>query len=440
MIISVSYMQKNIFTSVRRAVTNWLPKAAETDKDNNWWYWVYLNEACRSFYSENDILKFSGQNAYMIASTIAEVFFPIDAIADRVSGLKFDIVNDNGDIVDPPANISRLLKSPNPFCSSFADLMYNSVFNELADGNNYIYTKTPKSIKGVSPDTISSIWVLRPDAVTIKLHTNRPDYFNVTKLSDIIEYYQYTLYDDEKIDPRYIIHERNLSVGSFKDGLKSPSPLCAAANNINNLIAVYSARYKVYANNGNAGILTRDNYNTNNLEGAVSPIKRDDIINDILSRNGLVGDKRLWTISSIPLKFIKTLATINELQPFEETEADALQIAGIYGVDKDLIPLKEGTTFSNKAQAEKNLYQNQVNSVAQAKADTFTKAFALDQIGLSFKPRIDDIQVLQQDKETDLKGDALLIDNVIKIRDASLMQGDDAQDIMDKLINKYKNG
>ena len=43
--------------------------------------------------------------------------------------------------------------------------------------------------------------------------------------------------------------------------------------------------------------------------------KRDEIINDINERNGLTGSRNIWGISGIPIEFVKTLATINELMP-----------------------------------------------------------------------------------------------------------------------------
>lgn len=418
---------------------NLMPKSAETDIEGNMSYWIWLNEACKAFYSSDDIEKFSNSNAYKLATNISEIFFPIDAIADRVSALKFDLVDVDGNLKDAPTNIARLMDEPNPF-SSFSDLVYNSVFNELSDGNNYIYTKTSNSFKKIDPNTISSIWVLKPDDVTIKTKDARPDFFNVTSKEDLIAYYEYSSFDESRIDAQYIVHERSLPISGYSSKLKSSSPLSAARRNIDNLIAVYHARYKVYANNGNAGILTRDSSGTQGVEQAIDPVKRDSIIEDILNRNGLVGDKKLWTVSSIPLKFIKTLATISELQPFEETQADALQIAGIFGVDKDLIPMKEGTTYDNKNVAERGLYQNVIKGIAKNKAESFTKALGLNKVGLRLKPNYDDVSVLQEDKETSLKGDSILIDNIIKMKSAGLIDKESSNNIVEKIIEKYNNG
>lgn len=429
----------NIIDRIKKKVENWLPKAAETDKGENWWYWVYLNEACKSFYASEDAERFCNEQGFYLAGRISEIFFPIDAIADRVASLPFDVVNQNGELADIPKNIQRLIDKPNAF-TTFSDMMYNSVFNELSDGNNYIYTKTPRSFNGLSPDTISSIWLLEPDRVSIKIKSRRPKFFDITQISDVVEYYQYNKYDTENIDPRYIIHERSLQPGDYSEGLKSQSPLNACYKNIDNLLAVYSSRHNVYVKNGNAGILTRDGAaNNNNLEQAVNPADRDQIVTDILNRNGLVGDKKLWTVSAIPLKFIKTIASIQELQPFEETIADAEQIAGVYGVDKDLLPHKE-SKYDNKENSEKNLITNIVMGVAHNKADTFTKAFALDKIGLKFQPNFKNIAVLKEDREKSLTGDSILINNIDKMKNAGLIEDIEAREILNKIIENYKNG
>lgn len=430
-----------ILRNILNRVQNKLPKAVEVN-DSSLLYWYWLNQAAYNFYQGGKCEKFSDRNAYHIARSVAEVFFPIDSIADRVASLKFDIVDRNGELTDPPENIQRLLDQPNPF-STFSGLMYDSVFYELSDGNNWLYTKTPRSIKGISPDTISSVWALEPDKVSIKTKTNHPSIFDITSISELISEIIYTKYGKDTINPDHVIHERSLSAGDHCDGLLSPSPLQAAERNINNLLVVYQARYKVYDSNGNAGILTRDSSSKNNedIDAAVNdPISRDMIVNDILDRNGLSGDKKLWTVSAIPLRFIKTLATISELQPFDETREDALQIAGIYGVDKDLLPMKEGTTYTNKERAEINLYQNVVKGMAADKAKSFTKAFALDKIGLRFQPNYQEVEVLQTDVKTSHEGDSILIDNLIKMKNAGLIDEDEIKDITDKIIEEYKNG
>jgi len=43
--------------------------------------------------------------------------------------------------------------------------------------------------------------------------------------------------------------------------------------------------------------------------------------------------------------FVRTNLSIAELQPFEETLADAINIAGAYGIPAVLVPRKDQSTF-----------------------------------------------------------------------------------------------
>ena len=417
-------------------------KAAETDREGNVAYWHWLNSQCEAFYSPNHCEMLSDRNALELAGRLAEVFFPIDAIADRVAALPFLVVNAEGKPVDPPGRVRELLVSPNPF-ATFSANMYNAVFNELADGNNYIYSKVPSSFKRVSPEVLSGVYVLRPDRVDIRLKQARPKYFDALGAADLIESYRYSVPEelgDEALPPDRVVHERSTEAGAGRGLLRASSPLMAAKRNVDALIAVYEARYKVYVHNGVAGILTRKAVSKGDgAAEAVDPVTREKIMADILERKGLTGNKQLLAVSGVPLDFIKTLATISELQPFDETQADALQIAGIYGVDKDLIPLKEGTTFTNKEQAEKNLYQNVIMGVAHDKARSFTRAYALDAVGLRLVPDFSGVPVLQEDRESRYRGEALLIDNLLKLLGSGVTDKGDIIGIINKLIEKYKN-
>lgn len=428
----------NLRRYIKTKFENWLPKMSEVN-DQGWWHYFWMNQAAKSFYGGGS-LKFSNSNAYCIATNLAEVFFPIDAIADRVAGLQFDIVNSDGEIVTPPKNIERLLEKPNPFCESFSSLVYDSVFNELSDGNNWIYTKTPRSFSGGSVDTISSVWVLQPDLVDVNLKRKGPSIFDIKDITDVVDSIVYTKYGKDIIDPKYIIHERSLGCGDYSCGLKSKSPLNPAEKNINNLLAVYEARFNVYDKNGMAGILSKKQTPQSQEQVYADAVTRESIIEDITNRNGLTGDKKFWSVSPVPLEFIKTLATIQELQPFDETWEDARQIAGIFGVDESLLPCSKGTTFNNKRSAEKSLYQNVVKGVANDKAKTLTKAFYLNTIGLKFRPNYEDVEVLQEDVEISHRGDGLLLDNMKKLKELDLMNKEDQEDIANRLIEKMKNG
>jgi hypothetical protein len=384
---------------------------AESDNDAAWL--SYFNQYMQNA-NGGKLIKFDQSNAYELANTIAEIFIPIDAIAERCSSLKYDIVDTNTkEVIIPQGNLKRLLDSPNPL-DRFSDIIYQSIFAELADGNSYIYTKTADSIVNPTYDNISNIWVLKPNVTKPVLHKEISNPFLMKQVSDLVDYYKTFFFYEHRIKPRYVLHTANLGITQTGTGR---SPLFACEKNINNILAVYQARYNVYAKNGNAGILAKAPVGGGgaSLQEAIDPVTRDTMLKDLQDRNGLVGDKNFIGMSSVPLQFIKTLGTIKELEPFDETLENAIKIAGVFGVNKELLPKKDNATFSNQTIAEKSFWQNVIKAFAFDTAKSLNKIYYLPD-NWTFMPNFTGIEALQEDKKAGLEADGLFIDNLDKLK------------------------
>jgi hypothetical protein len=384
---------------------------AEVDNDSAWL--SYFNQYMQNA-NGGKLIRFDQSNAYELANTIAEIFIPIDAIAERCSSLKYDIVDINTkELITPQGNLKRLLESPNPL-DRFSDIIYQSIFAELADGNSYIYTKTADSIVNPTYDNISNIWVLKPHLTKPVLHKQISNPFLMKQVSDLVDYYKTFFFYEHKIKPRYVLHNTNLGITETGTGR---SPLFACEKNINNILAVYQARYNVYAKNGNAGILAKAPVGGGgaSLQEAIDPVTRDTMLKDLQDRNGLTGDKNFIGMSSVPLQFIKTLGTIKELEPFDETLENAIKIAGIFGVNKELLPKKDNATFSNQTIAEKSFWQNVIKAFANDTAQSLNKIYYLPD-NWTFVPNFSGIEALQEDKKAGLEADGLFIDNLDKLK------------------------
>ena len=384
---------------------------AELQNDGAWL--SYFNQYLQNANGDR-LIKFDQERAYELANTIAEIFIPIDAIAERCANIRYDIINKSTqEIITPTGNLKRLLDSPNPL-DKFSDIIYQEVFSKLADGNSYFYTKTAESVVNPTYDNISNIWVLRPNLTKPKLKQVISNPFLMKTIGDIVDYYNTFFFYEHKLQPRYILH--NTALGITQNGT-GRSPLFACEKNINNILAVYQARYNVYAKNGNAGILAKAPVGGGgaSLQEAIDPITRDTILKDLQDRNGLIGDKNFIGMSSVPLQFIKTLGTIKELEPFDETLENAIKIAGVFGVNKELIPKKDNATFSNQMIAEKSFWQNVVKGTAYDVAKTLNKVYYLPE-EWTFEPNFSGIEALQEDKKAGFQADGLMIDNLDKLK------------------------
>jgi hypothetical protein len=397
------------------------------EQDNTGQWLQYFNQ----YFSSNSIEKFTRENAYQIAGGLAEVFIPIDAIAEREASVRYGLKNiKTGEEYIPTGNLERLISKPNPF-DRWADLVYKASFSELADGNSYVYTKLPDSIKNPTIDNISNIWVLSPDVTKPKIKKEVPNPFLIKDKAELIDYYATFFMFKQDIQPRYILHRTALGINQH---CIANSPLQRAEKNINNLLATYEARYNVYAKNGNGGILSRaaSGGANSSLQEAIDPPTRDMMLKDLQDRNGITGNKNFVGISSIPLTFIKTLGTISELEPFKETEADLITIGGLFGVDKYLLPISEGTTFTNKQDAEKNLWQNVIKGRCEDRAKDMNKWVNIPD-GITFYPDFSTVEALQEDKKTGLEADSVMLDNMAKLT----LAGQDVKQGYANLTEKY---
>lgn len=305
------------------------------------------------------------QNAFALANTVPEIYFPIDFIADRVSKLRFFISKNGKEVVNTELN--RFVSDINPLWA-FSDLVYQAIFSYMADGNTIALRSIPSIYPSQDSSNISRIDILQPDRLSTTEFTNISE-LNIKDWNDIIRTsrYLYNTSSESIIDPSRLAITRIDATMKPYSMVFSRSPLFKAKDPIKNLLATYSARYNVYVNNGMAGILSRKmGGGGSSLAEVVSPKDKKRILDDINSTYGLTGNKALWGISGVPVEFVKTISSIAELLPFEETLEDSIKIAGVFQIKAGLIPRKDQSTYDNQAGDERSVWENAIMSVAES--------------------------------------------------------------------------
>ena len=330
--------------------------------------------------------KLSDKNCFSLANSVSELFFPCDFYADRISKLRFFIANKAGkEIIN--SDQKRLISDEINPLFSFSDLIYQYVFSLLADGNAISYLTVPSIYQTISPNTVARWDVLQPDLLQLDEYTNL-SILNVTRWNDLIKRARY----DENGIKGQELNVNNLVIQNYSTRRKSnslvlaKSPLWAANKSIDTLLSVYSARYNVYANNGAAGYLAKKNNSKgeNFEEVIMDGNKRDDILKDINNRNGITGRRNIWGISGTPIEFVKTLATISELLPLEETLENAIKVAAIFQIPAVLVPRKDQSTFSNQQTAEVTVWENGLLSMAETVCTNLTRMFGMTNTQVMF--------------------------------------------------------
>lgn len=394
----------------------------------------------RQFVDLNDLLSFANTipqnqfdytqfNPFVIAEALAEVYNPIDLISDRVASVDYFLKNKKGERVDIdqlPANLKRLLLKPN-INQSLSTLVYQIQFSNLSNGGAYLFPVFATKTKNYN--TLSNVFVIDPDKIEPKFKKTITDPFFIKKINDIVDEWCVTHIITKKIPADDII----LNVDNRFDfkTLKLVSPLDSVAQNINNLFVAYQARYNVYSNNGMAGIIAKKTVTDGDgLQVFADGDARQNMLDEFQKRDGIIGDKNFIAISSIPLEFIKTLGSIQELQPFEECERDAMAILGVYGVSPFLTPQSKNTTFTNQESAELNLWQNTIIPYSQEMCKILDKLFFLND-EYFFDCDYSAIPVLQSTRTKEIEADLKELELYSKLKELGVENNE--------ILNKWKN-
>lgn len=380
--------------------------------------------------------KLKNSNAFILSNSVAEINFPIDFLADRASKLRYYIADKNGDEVEN-TELNRFITNINPFYS-FSDTVYQYISSYLGDGNVHKYVGVPSLYKKVSVNSIERLDILRPQFIQLYEYSN----ISTLNVSNIASLLKKVIYSDLGIGLEELSLDKYslASIDANKrtnSRLLAISPLFKSERNINNLLATYSARYNVYANNGSAGYLVKKPTPANDIQAAVNPADRDAILKDINKRNGITGKRNFWGISSVPIEFINTLATIKDLMPFDETLANAIQIAATFQIPSTLVPRVDQSKYNNLEQGETSVWENALISLVEAMRMDLTKTLMLNKVGYSIKADYSRVTALNKNVEAKENEIGKRLENLKLIKEISPERSTEIDSEITKILQEY---
>lgn len=355
-------------------------------------------DICSPYVADSNFLTLFGN--------VGEVFFPIDYLASRIAGGKYQLKKASDDsVVWNNKQFNDLIDRPNCL-NSFQGMVYQHFIYKYATGNSYIKCVVPETfryLKAPIYKNCHNYWVLPSDKVTIKLKNYIPLFGNAEK-EDIIDYYQlqYGLNYAEQINPNFIYHDQDGNTDYRNENfIKGRSRLHSVKMAIDNLIPVYQARNVIYTKRGAIGLVVSEKKDETGPIALTSEEKKN--LRDEYNGNyGLDNDKDPIAISEVPVTFIRTSLSIQELQPFEETLNDAIMIAGVFGIPSELVPRKDHSTFNNQKSAEKGVYTSKIIPAAKRFTSELTRLLGFDKDGYYIDvdfSHVDCLQEGQKEKE-----------------------------------------
>jgi len=161
------------------------------------------------------------------------------------------------------------------------------------------------------------------------------------------------------------------------------------------------------------------------------------MLKDINTRMGITGNRHLWGISGIPMEFINTLSDIQKLMPFEETLEDSIKIASVNQIPPELIPRKDQTTFNNKSEAERSVWENGLMSMVETVCENFTRALYLNKVGLQIKADYSTVSCLKANETSNEDLYMKRIANLNAIKAANPDKANDVNKELDKILLYY---
>lgn len=371
-----------------------------TNHDDKGWRVYTMDDIASPFVADRNFMT--------LFETVPEVFFPIDFISRRIAGAHFEIKSYKDDSIvycsghSPKANrMNAILQAPNCI-QRWRELVYMHHIYKLATGNAFM--------RAAMSDTFTNLpkwkycdyfWSIPSNWMRVVQADTRVPLFGMAKLDDIVGCYELFRSGETlmRIPTFQIWHDRdgmpqflNTTSSNF---LKSKSRLCSEHKAISNLIAVYEARNVIFVKRGALGYIVAKKDGGEIGTVAMKPDEKEELVKDLNGRYGLGDEKMPIGVTDVPIEFVKINASIQELQPFEETLLDAITIAGAYGIPDVLVPRKDHSTFSNQAVAEKSVYTGTIIPMAKQFCEDLTLFLGLDMEGYYVDVNFNDVDCLQ---------------------------------------------
>jgi hypothetical protein len=341
---------------------------------------------------------YGSQNFIELFYSLPEVFAPVHEIAKRVSDANWQLRKEWNDEVDyKDEDFNRLFTKPNPLVSH-KDLVYQAVCYEILTGKQLFFFNQPDTLIDEYKSIIT--WSNLPaHKVTVDLKKN-VDPYTATELSDFVNEYRLPIGNgrERKFPVNKVLPICHLSLNSGWDLNDCKSLLLGAEKAIRNLIPVYEARGTIYIKRGALGFLVG---NKTDASGHVplSPKEKAEVLQDFHGTYGITPGKSPVGITRQPLQWVQTAMSIKELEPFNETLADAAAIYAVLRVPPHLIPSKDKSTFANADADMKAFYTNVIIPWAKRYAESWTNYMKLTNYRRYIFPDYSHIEVLQENQK-----------------------------------------
>lgn len=359
----------------------------------------------------DDILfgAYGRQNFITLFYSLPEIFAPVNEIASRVSDAVWELRKFSNDEVDySNKNFNRLFEKPNPLMSH-KKLVWQAECYELLTGANFQFFNKPATLADNFDNIIT--WSNLPTQ-KVCIHKNRDaDFYTATTLNDLVKEYELNDGYSRKIPVNNVLPSIDLDLNFGNEIDKFRSQLEGAKLAIKNLIPVYEARGVIYIKRGALGFLVSKKSDASGMV-SLTPKEKEEAQITYQQTYGLTAGKNQVGVTAAPLEYIPTSMSIQELQPFDETLADAIAIYAALRVPRHLVPSKDRSTFSNANADLKSFYDDVIIPRANRRGQSWTSYFKIP--ARYVFPNFSHISILQENRKEKSEVEAKNTDTWLK--------------------------
>lgn len=324
---------------------------------------------------------------------IPEVNQPINYIAECLANGIISIRDRKTWEILPDHPLQKVFDRPNPLQGK-AEFWEQAQINKGIFGNSYIYTPMPSGFSKMNSKSVTTMYVMPALNMDI-IGTGK--IFNQVRLSDIIKNYELTLGGSKtpfKVDE--ILHRSNPRP-DYKT-LEGQSKISLVDKAISNLYNVYEADNILISRHGSVGIFTNDQSDVGGGWLPLDNTEKENVQKEF-SKYGLSGDKFQYIITSMSLKYQSTIANVKDLELSEKHKRYRNTVFDTFKFPSDLFSSEKGSTYANKSESEKQLYQNVIIPEAQGWIDEFNRHFDTESEGIEIIISFDHLPVMQADSK-----------------------------------------
>lgn len=285
-------------------------------------------------------------------------------------------------------SILQLLKKPNP-------IQQQKQF--LTQTNQYIdifgYAVILK-MKAVGFKNVTSLWNIPNWLIQINYNEK---FVIADDLKSAIKSIQF-IQGGQAIEMEDIFFVFDEGIGTdinFRQNIYIPdSRISSLEYEINNIIASYKARNTLITSKGALGILS-NNTPVDSMK-MMQPGEKETLQREF-KKYGITGQDYQIIITDAHLKWQAMSHKTSELMLFEEIEDDINRIVDAYDWERDLLSREKGSTFTNKKEAVKYVYESSIIPESESRLSQFASELLPKELIL--KADFAHLYIFQQDEK-----------------------------------------